>query len=63
MLSALRAYPDSATTSIHGPRLKKKKKKKVPLNELLDGTTFRGALGVVKDYSNAFGGHQELVSG
>lgn len=60
MLSALRAYPDSATTSIHGPRFKKKK---VPLNELLDGTTFRGALGVVKDYSNAFGGHQELVSG
>lgn len=62
MLSALRAYPDSATTSIHGPRLNKKKKK-VPLNELLDGTTFRGALGVVKDYSNAFGRHQELVSG
>lgn len=61
MLSALGAYPDSATTSIHGPRLKKKKQ--IPLNELLDGTTFRGALGVVKDYSNAFGGHQELVSG
>lgn len=61
MLSVVRAYRDSASTSIHDPRLKKKS-----LNELLDGTTFQGALGVmdagVKNYSNAFGGHQELVS-